>query len=99
MKCNVGCVDRYIRIGLGAVIVVAALMHGSWWAIAGFALIISGLMKWCGLYQIFGLSTYSRRSDFDSCKTMFCSKPVAKTSIKKEDPKPVAKKKKKTKKK
>lgn len=57
---NIGRLDQMIRLVLGTVLVALAAteMVGSWGYI-GLVLIATGLIRWCGLYQIFGIQTCS----------------------------------------
>ncbi|MEM5947345.1 DUF2892 domain-containing protein [Spirochaetia bacterium 38H-sp] len=63
MEKNVGKVDRIIRVILGIVLIVLGLVlqlsgQGFWWlALIGAVLLITGLVSFCGLYKIFGIST------------------------------------------
>lgn len=57
MKCNVGGVDRTARIVLGALIVLAGVVTGSWLGAIGLVLVGTGLASRCPLYMPFKLST------------------------------------------
>lgn len=63
MKTNEGTVDRILRIIVGiALIVVGLWVVGSQWAIwtltiIGILLLITGIIGWCGIYALFGIST------------------------------------------
>jgi hypothetical protein len=58
MKRNEGTVDRIIRVVLGIALLVAAAATGMWLlAIPGVAALATGALGWCGLYQVFGIST------------------------------------------
>jgi len=57
MKCNVGGIDRTLRIILGVVIVLAGLYFKSWWGAVGIIPIITGAIRWCPAYLPFGFST------------------------------------------
>jgi hypothetical protein len=60
MKANVGGVDRILRIVLGvALIVWAAVLGGPVWAWIGIVPLATGLIRFCPVYPIFGLSTCS----------------------------------------
>ena len=50
--------DRIARIALGIVLLVAALSTG-WWLLGLIGLIplITGMIGWCPIYSIFGIST------------------------------------------
>jgi hypothetical protein len=58
MKCNVGGIDRILRIVMGGALVAwAALLHGPVWAWVGVVPLATGLLGWCPLYLPFGLRT------------------------------------------
>lgn len=59
---NVGTTDRYIRIGLGALLLLAFIINPSgsysWLYIVGAVVALAtGLLNFCGLYRVFGIST------------------------------------------
>ncbi len=58
MKANVGGIDRILRIVLGAVLILwAAVLGGPVWAWIGVVPLATGLIKFCPLYPLLGLST------------------------------------------
>lgn len=57
MSRNEGNADRIIRILLAVVIFAVGLATQSWLGLIGFVPLLTGLMGWCPLYSIFGLST------------------------------------------
>ena len=58
---NIGSTDRIIRLVAGAALFVAAYTTGGIaaivLAIAGAAALATGLIGWCGLYTLLGIST------------------------------------------
>ena len=50
MKCNVGKTDRILRIILGLVILDWGLYAANPWGMAGFLLLVTGIMSWCPIY-------------------------------------------------
>jgi uncharacterized membrane protein len=56
-KCNVGGVDRTVRIVLGMLIIALGVSSGSLWGLLGVVLLLTGVFKWCGLYTVLGVST------------------------------------------
>lgn len=61
MSINVGGVDRGLRIVAGAVLMMlAATGTIGWWGWLGLIAVITGLVRFCPLYSLFGIS---------SCKT------------------------------
>lgn len=57
MKCNVGGIDRKIRIAAGLIIVLAGIYFQSWWGLIGVLPILTGVIRWCPGYLPFGFST------------------------------------------
>jgi hypothetical protein len=58
MKANVGGIDRILRIVLGAALIAwAAVLGGPAWAWIGVVPLATGLIKFCPLYPLLGLST------------------------------------------
>lgn len=58
MKSNVGGIDKILRIIVGAALIgatVAGLLPV--WGYIGIVPLATGLMGWCPLYPILGLST------------------------------------------
>jgi hypothetical protein len=58
MKQNVGMVDRIIRIILGLLAFALGYYFHTWWGLFGFIPFITGLIGWCPLYALLGISTY-----------------------------------------
>lgn len=63
MKTNEGNIDRIIRIVLALVIFGLGLAAQSWLGLIGFIPLLTGLVGWCPLYSIFGLSTCPAKSN------------------------------------
>lgn len=58
MKANVGGIDRILRIVLGAALILwAAVLGGPVWAWIGIVPLATGLIKFCPLYPLLGMST------------------------------------------
>ncbi len=58
MKQNIGQTDRLLRLVLGLGILGVAAYLKSWIsAILGVILLFTAAVGWCGLYQVFGIST------------------------------------------
>ena len=65
MKKNMGQVDRWIRIGVGVVLLLlVALVQSDWrWlGLIGIIPLATGLMNSCPLYSLLGIST-NRKKD------------------------------------
>ncbi len=68
MMCNVGGIERPIRIGTGLLAIMIGLFAGLSTAVAGTALavgvilLLTGAVGYCPLFTLFGISTCSRAS-------------------------------------
>ncbi|NQU84927.1 MAG: DUF2892 domain-containing protein [Mariniphaga sp.] len=60
MKCNVGPVDRLLRIIVGLAIAILGIVFESYWGLVGLIPMATGLFKWCPLYVPFKLSTMKK---------------------------------------
>ncbi|MDP7151910.1 MAG: DUF2892 domain-containing protein [Paracoccaceae bacterium] len=54
---NVGSVDRVLRIVIGALLIIGALLGYGAWMWIGVIVLATGLMSRCLLYRIIGFST------------------------------------------
>ncbi|OYT18990.1 MAG: hypothetical protein CCU26_13745 [Nitrospira sp. UW-LDO-01] len=65
MTCNVGGVERPIRMGIGAVAILIGLFAGLSTGMAGAALtvgailLLTGVVGFCPLFMLFGINTCS----------------------------------------
>jgi hypothetical protein len=57
MKCNVGGVDRLLRIVLGLVIIALGIFYGSLMGLIGIIPLFTGIFKVCPVYIPFKFST------------------------------------------
>jgi len=57
MKCNVGSVDRLLRIIVGLIIAILGVVFDSWWGLVGLVPLATGLFQFCPMYVPFKLST------------------------------------------
>lgn len=58
MNCNVGGVDRMLRIIAGLVILaLGAVGPLGWWGLIGLVPLATGLMRYCPAYSILGIRT------------------------------------------
>ncbi len=62
MKCNVGPIDRILRIVIGLVIAVLGVIYTSYWGVVGIALMATGVFGYCGLYLLFKINTNKKKS-------------------------------------
>ena len=68
MKCNVGRIDRVLRISVGLVLVGLAISNviGVWGWI-GIVPLATGLFKFCPLYPILGINSCGADYGKGSC--------------------------------
>jgi hypothetical protein len=57
MSCNVGSIDRIIRILAGLALIAWALMGGPVWAWIGVIPLATGVFKFCPAYSLIGMNT------------------------------------------
>jgi len=57
MKCNVGTIDRLMRIVVGLIIAILGVWFDSWWGLVGLVPLATGLFKFCPLYMPLKIST------------------------------------------
>ncbi len=57
MKCNVGTMDRLMRIVVGLIIAILGVWFDSWWGLVGLVPLATGLFKFCPLYVPLKIST------------------------------------------
>jgi hypothetical protein len=57
MKCNVGGIDRILRVVVGLAIIGYGAMVGSWLGAIGLVPLLTGLFSFCPFYPIFGINT------------------------------------------
>lgn len=66
MKCNtnIGQLDRILRISIGALLIVLALLGKiGWWGWLGLIPLATGIVRFCPLYPLIGLNTCTRNHD------------------------------------
>ncbi len=58
MKANIGGIDRYARIGVGALLILLSLFNviGIWGWI-GLVPLLTGIFRYCPLYPLLGISS------------------------------------------
>lgn len=57
MKKNIGKTDKWIRMLIGVLIIVAGAYNNSVWGVLGIIPVISSQAQACPLYFILGMST------------------------------------------
>ena len=68
MKCNVGGIDRILRISVG-IVLVALAANGiiGWWGWLGLIPMATGIFRFCPAYPILGINSCGTTSGKDSC--------------------------------
>jgi p-aminobenzoyl-glutamate transporter AbgT len=61
MQCNVGGIDRILRIAVGALLVVLAITGtvGAW-GYLGLIPLATGIFRFCGVYPLLGINTANK---------------------------------------
>ncbi len=68
MKCNVGGIDRTLRIVVGIVLIVLAANDiVGWWGWLGFIPLATGIFRFCPAYPLLGISSCGTDGDSGSC--------------------------------
>ena len=57
MTKNVGSIDRILRVVIGVLLIIGALMGYGWWMWIGVVPLATGLMGSCLLYSLLGINT------------------------------------------
>ena len=58
MKVNIGNVDRFLRIAVGAVLIGLAVAGKiGWWGWLGVIPLATGVVRFCLLYPLLGINT------------------------------------------
>lgn len=60
MTVNVGGLDRILRIIVGIALLAMIFIVPTWWGLIGIIPLATGLVKFCPLYPILGISTCSK---------------------------------------
>ncbi|MDQ2089033.1 YgaP family membrane protein [Marimonas arenosa] len=63
MTKNVGGLDRILRIVIGALLIVGALMGYGWWMWIGIVPLATGLIGWCPPYALLGINTCAMKKN------------------------------------
>ncbi len=62
MQCNVGGADRFLRIAVGVLLVVLALMGAIGpWGWIGIVPIATGTFRFCPAYPLLGMNTAKKK--------------------------------------
>jgi hypothetical protein len=57
MQCNVGKIDRAVRIAAGLIVLSLGLYAQSWLGLIGLVPLMTGIIRWCPVYVPFGIKT------------------------------------------
>jgi Protein of unknown function (DUF2892) len=69
MKCNVGGIDRILRISVGiALVALAANGIVGWWGWLGLLPLATGLFRFCPAYPLLGVNSCGTSSGDSCCK-------------------------------
>ncbi len=63
MTANMGDTDRYIRIAVGAGLIIWWLLGGPVWAVIGAVPLATALFRFCPTYKILGMSTSAHKQE------------------------------------
>lgn len=61
MKCNVGPIDRIIRIVIGLVVAIVGVIFSSYWGIVGIVILATGLFGYCLPYNLLNINTNKKK--------------------------------------
>jgi DUF2892 family protein len=64
MKSNVGGIDKILRIALGVGLLASIFFipgEARWWGLLGLVPLLTGVVGWCPIYPLLGLSTCPAR--------------------------------------
>jgi hypothetical protein len=61
---NISTGERIVRIVIGVLIIGWGLFAKNWWGAVGLVFLLTGLIGWCGLYQVIGTCCpFSKKKD------------------------------------
>lgn len=67
MKCNVGSIDRILRISVGIMLVtLAAIGIVGWWGWLGLIPLATGIFRFCPAYPLLGINSCGTSSSKDA---------------------------------
>ena len=68
MKCNVGGIDRILRISVG-IVLVALAANGvvGWWGWLGLIPLATGIFRFCPAYPLMGINSCGTSGGKYSC--------------------------------
>lgn len=57
MQCNVGSIDRIIRLVAGIGIAIGGVIFESYWGLIGVVLLATAVFRYCPLYPLLKINT------------------------------------------
>lgn len=57
MSCNVGKIDRVLRIAVGLALIIVAVIFKWPWGYIGIIPLVTGVIKFCPLYPLLKIDT------------------------------------------
>lgn len=61
---NIGQLDRILRIGIGALLILLALFGKiGWWGWLGLIPLATGIVRFCPIYPLMRINTCARKND------------------------------------
>jgi len=57
MKCNVGSIDRIIRIVIGLGLAIGGVIFESYWGLIGIPILATGVFRYCVFYPLLNINT------------------------------------------
>ena len=57
MTCNIGKVERIIRVIVGIAVIVWGVMEQNWLGAIGLIPLVTALIGWCPPYALLGINT------------------------------------------
>lgn len=57
MKCNVGSIDRILRLVAGIGIAIVGVITESYWGLIGVVLMATAIFRLCPIYLLLGINT------------------------------------------
>ncbi len=61
MKCNVGSVDRILRIVIGLAVAIAGVVFSSYWGVVGIVILATRVFGYCIPYHLLGINTNKKK--------------------------------------
>ncbi|MFN3871489.1 MAG: DUF2892 domain-containing protein [Ignavibacterium sp.] len=60
MTKNVGSIDKVVRIIIGAVLIIYAILSGNWWGLVGIVPLLTAFVGYCPVYSLIKISTVKK---------------------------------------